>query len=201
MPGHRPVGGLGRAGGDVQPQPGPVGTHRPTGGRARSAGRPTGAQRYLPGQLGPQVPAGLQVDRLVDRLVRHPHLRPVGELDTKPGGDLLRGPPSPQPPQHYPAQPAAHRQLRTPWTRPDPHRRPVRTRRFVGHLRPVEGHRMPMQRVGGHLRLDHRRKWVQRPVEPRRRHAPGRDRRPTRLPPCHRRRWPPSRSPGCRWGR
>jgi hypothetical protein len=145
MPGHRPVGGLGRAGGDVQPQPGPVGTHRPTGGRARSAGRPTGAQRHLPGQLGPQVPAGLQVDRLVDRLVRHPHLRPVGELDTKPGGDLLRGPPSPQPPQHYPAQPAAHRQLRTPWTRPDPHRRPVRTRRFVGHLRPVEGHRMPMQ--------------------------------------------------------
>ena len=33
---------------------------------------------------------GLHVDRLVDGLWRHPHLRVIGELHTQPASDLLR---------------------------------------------------------------------------------------------------------------
>src|SRR5262249_48913513 len=44
------------------------------------------------GQLLPQRPAGLHEERLVDRLVRHAHLRFVGILDREPRGDLLRRP-------------------------------------------------------------------------------------------------------------
>ena len=56
---------------------------------ARPAGAPR-AQRDLPGQLRAQMPPRLHIDRLVDRLVTHPHLRPVGELFFESGGDLLR---------------------------------------------------------------------------------------------------------------
>jgi hypothetical protein len=57
------------------------------GPAARLALRPAGAQAL--GQLAPQSAPGLHVERLVDRLGRHPHLRLVGKLDPQPTGDLL----------------------------------------------------------------------------------------------------------------
>src|SRR5687767_9157504 len=45
-----------------------------------------------PGQLAAQLATTLDVERLVDRLVRHPHLRVVGELGRQALRDLLRGP-------------------------------------------------------------------------------------------------------------
>src|SRR5664279_1468456 len=50
---------------------------------------------------GPQRATGLQVQRLVDRLVGHPHLRVVGMNHDEPGTDLLRGPFGLQSPIHF----------------------------------------------------------------------------------------------------
>src|SRR5215217_9744943 len=51
-------------------------------GAVRLPQRPSGAQ--MPGQLAFQRAAALDVERLVDRLVRHPHLRIAGELLAQP---------------------------------------------------------------------------------------------------------------------
>jgi hypothetical protein len=57
-------------------------------GRAtRLAQRAAGAQ--VLGQLAIERAARLHVQRLVDRLRGHPHLRLVGELAAQPAGDLL----------------------------------------------------------------------------------------------------------------
>ncbi len=85
MAGHRAIGGLGRALRDVDHVGDAV--LALAGLAARLAQRPAGAQ--TPRQLAAQRAARLHVQRLVDRLGRHPHLRPVGELDPQPTGDLL----------------------------------------------------------------------------------------------------------------
>ena len=54
------------------------------------AQRPAGAQAR--GQLAGQRAAALHEQRLVDRLVRDPHRRIIGEVDAQPGRDLLRAP-------------------------------------------------------------------------------------------------------------
>jgi hypothetical protein len=56
----------------------------------RSADCPACAQ--TPGQLAPQFAAALDVEGLVDRLVRHVHLRAIGKPQTQPLADLLRAP-------------------------------------------------------------------------------------------------------------
>jgi hypothetical protein len=55
---------------------------------ARLAQRPARAQAR--GQLSSQRPATLDIQGLVDRLVRHAHLRVVQEIDHQPPADLLR---------------------------------------------------------------------------------------------------------------
>ena len=89
MPGHGPVVGLG----------GPLADHdlrgdellaAPAGACPRHAQRPSGAQAS--GQLAAQRAAALDVERLVDRLVRDPHRLIIGEVDPQPVGDLLRAP-------------------------------------------------------------------------------------------------------------
>ena len=89
-------------------------------GRCGLAQRPPGAQ--VLGQLPAQPAAALDVQRLVDRLVRHPHLRIVGEVHPQPAGDLFRdsgSSSSPAPPGAtpgwWPASPAA-----TVWPGPQP---------------------------------------------------------------------------------
>ena len=71
----------------------------------RPAQRPPGPQARR--QLPAQRPAALHVERLVDRLVRHPHLRIVRELPPQPSRDLLRRPVLLQPGLHpAPAAPS-----------------------------------------------------------------------------------------------
>src|SRR2546421_272047 len=55
-----------------------------------SAPLPAGAQTR--GQLTPQRPAALDVQGLVDRLVRDPHRFIIREVDPEPVRDLLRAP-------------------------------------------------------------------------------------------------------------
>jgi hypothetical protein len=55
---------------------------------ARATQRPPGPQAL--GQVTAQRSAGLHVQRLVDRLGRHPHLRIVRKLAAQPSDDLLR---------------------------------------------------------------------------------------------------------------
>src|SRR3954451_801771 len=49
------------------------------------------------GELAAQLAAGLDVERLVDRLVADPHLRVLGVFDLQSGRYLLRGPAPGQP--------------------------------------------------------------------------------------------------------
>ena len=88
MPGHRPVGGLG----------GPVADHHhvlelPGAGMP---GPPWPAHRPARPQAGGQLPAqsapALHIQRLVDRLVGHPHLALVGEPRGQGVADLPRRP-------------------------------------------------------------------------------------------------------------
>ena len=57
------------------------------GAPARAPQRSPGPQAL--GQIAAQRPAGLDIQRLVDRLGRHPHLRIVRELAAQPADDLL----------------------------------------------------------------------------------------------------------------
>src|SRR5664279_629945 len=77
---------------------------------------PSLPQRQL--QLGPQLTAGLQVQRLIDRLVGHPHLRIVGMSHHEPGTDLLRRPFPCQPTVHLVMQPPGRHELVFPGSRP-----------------------------------------------------------------------------------
>ena len=61
-----------------------------TAASPRRAQRPPGAQAGR--QLAAQCPPPLDVQRLVNRLVRDPHRVIVGILDPEPMGDLLRAP-------------------------------------------------------------------------------------------------------------
>ena len=61
-----------------------------TAASPRRAQRPPGAQAGR--QLAAQCPPPLDVQRLVDGLVRDPHRVIVGILDPEPMGDLLRAP-------------------------------------------------------------------------------------------------------------
>jgi len=84
--GHRPVLDLGRPVADHDHRIDEPGS---AGGRVTvrlAAGAP-GAQRG--GDLPAQAAAGLQVERLVDRLRAHPHLRLVGVVDAQSVADLL----------------------------------------------------------------------------------------------------------------
>jgi hypothetical protein len=70
-------------------------------GTPRAAADPPGAQAL--GQVGAQRASGLDVQRLVDRVVVHPHLRVVGKVAGQPRRDLLRGVPPAQILFHPPA--------------------------------------------------------------------------------------------------
>ena len=109
VPGHRPIRRLGRPLGDVQRvRPQPTAVRQPSAGRATH--RPLRAQ--VPGQLVPQVTAGLHEQRPVDRLVRHVHHRSGREPPPQPPGDLLRRPAQLQLVLDHAAQPRPPRQLR-----------------------------------------------------------------------------------------
>ncbi|CAG7263386.1 hypothetical protein PICSAR254_04571 [Mycobacterium avium subsp. paratuberculosis] len=54
----------------------------------RLAQGPPGTQAGV--QLTSQIPFALNVNRLIDRLLRHPHLRIVGKVAPQPPSDLLR---------------------------------------------------------------------------------------------------------------
>src|SRR5919108_131548 len=86
----------------VLPAPPPV----PPPGPAQ---RPPGPQAGR--QLPAQRPPPLHVQRLVDRLVRHLHLRPARELRPQPGADLLRRPAPRQLGLHQGTQLPAAREL------------------------------------------------------------------------------------------
>src|SRR5258707_15412834 len=61
-----------------------------TGARSWNAECATGAQAS--GELTSQSTPALDEQSLVDRLVRDPHGRIIGEIEVQPGGELLRGP-------------------------------------------------------------------------------------------------------------
>ena len=89
MPGNSPVGGLGRPladqdlrGDELLAPPAGPGSWDPEG--------PSGAQARA--QLTAQRAAALDVQGLVDRLVRDPHRLIIGEVDPQPARDLLRAP-------------------------------------------------------------------------------------------------------------
>lgn len=93
VPGNGPVGDLERALGDHDHR---VGVARLTllGHAAGFATSAPGAQRGH--ELAPQPAARLDVDRLIDRLCAHVHLRPAGEAGPEHDGDLFRTPPQVQ---------------------------------------------------------------------------------------------------------
>ena len=86
MPGHGAVLGLGRALADVQRGP-----QLALAVVARVAPGASGgvAAAQIAGELLAQRTPGLHEQRQVDRLVRHPHLRIVGERPRQPPCDLL----------------------------------------------------------------------------------------------------------------
>ena len=86
MPGDGAIVGLGGPLGDVDHVRDPV--LALPGLAAGAPQRPSGAQ--APGQVAAQRSAGLHVQRLIDGLGRHAHLRVLGELLAQPAGDLLR---------------------------------------------------------------------------------------------------------------
>lgn len=100
---------------------------RPRAG-ARHAQRPASAQTR--GELAPQGPATLHVERLVDRFVADAHREIVREVALEPTRDLRRTPRTPPPPVLAPAMPTPpleHRRAadrRTAW-RGDHARQPV----------------------------------------------------------------------------
>jgi hypothetical protein len=63
------------------------------------------------GELTPQRSARLHVQGPVDRLVRHAHLQVVGEVEAKPGSDLLRRPAFSKSALNLGSQPRAARKL------------------------------------------------------------------------------------------
>ena len=67
-----------------------------SGASARDPQRPAGPQAR--DQLALERASALHVERLVDRLVRDPHRRIIGELELEPLGDLLRAPRAHPPP-------------------------------------------------------------------------------------------------------
>ncbi len=75
---------------------------------ARFAQRPAGAQARR--QLSPQRAPALDIQSLVDRLVRHAHLRVVQEIDHQPLADLFRAVLGVQLPLNMLAQPLVSRQ-------------------------------------------------------------------------------------------
>ena len=107
VPGHRPVFDLGGPLADHDHARDPAPCAHGCGVGRRMA-RPVRRQRS---QLPAQRAAALHIQRLVDRLVRHPHLRMVRELGFQPGADLLRGPVLPQPGRHLVPQHRAGHQL------------------------------------------------------------------------------------------
>jgi hypothetical protein len=93
--GHSAIRGLGRplANHDLGPHEGLAASAR---AGSRYPQRPARAQAG--GQLTAQRAAALHVEGLVDRLVRDPHPRIIGEIEHKPVSDLLRAPrPGPAP--------------------------------------------------------------------------------------------------------
>ena len=134
VPGHRPVVGLGRTLADVDHVRDPV---LPLPGlTAGVAQRPPGAQ--TPGQLTAQRAARLHIQRLVDRLGGHPHLRIVGELHAATGrrsapastASADTAQPSPAAPGSSPASPvsAARHAPRPPRARWSPDTAPAARR-------------------------------------------------------------------------
>jgi len=76
------------------------------------AHRAPGAQER--GELTLEPAAGLDIQRLVDRLGRHTHLRVVGELQDESARDLLRALTQPQPHLNLAPQAQIRGQLRRP---------------------------------------------------------------------------------------
>src|SRR3954469_1617422 len=93
---------------------------------ARDAQRATGPQAG--DQLALERAAALHVERLIDRLVRDPHPRIIGELELEPLRDLLRAPRG-----HPPAILAVRLVATLPRRRGRPaHRRPARAHHHPG---------------------------------------------------------------------
>ena len=98
--GHGPVFGLSRTVGDHDHARNLSSSLDPA---ARSALSPTGSQAT--GSSRRSSPAALDEQRLIDRLVAHPHHRIVWELQPQPAGDLLGRPPLLQPLGHLGGEP------------------------------------------------------------------------------------------------
>src|SRR5664280_1393010 len=111
---HRPIPGLRRPLADVRHVPDLPHTARGT--RPVDTLGSSLPQRQL--QLGPQLTAGLQVQRLIDRLVGHPHHRIVGMSHHEPGTDLLRRPFPGQSTVHLVMQPPGRHELVLPGRAP-----------------------------------------------------------------------------------
>ena len=117
--GHRPVVGLGGPFADVERA-----AELALAVHHRVAQRPAGgvSAAQIAGQLLAQRASGLHEQRQVDRLVRHAHLRVVGELHQQPPRDLLRRPAQLELRLDHRPQPLTGRQLR--WLRaPSPPQR------------------------------------------------------------------------------
>ena len=153
MPGHRPVRRPGRPLADVHhvlQVPPPV---RPRGA-ARPAHLPPGPQ--VTRQLPAQRPTALHIQRLVNRLSRHPHLRTVRELQHQPGTDLLRRPVPHQLGLHPFPQLIVDRQLRRPGPPRPLQRLPLRQMRPVHPAHTVPAH-LPAHRRNAAPRRQPRR--------------------------------------------
>src|SRR6266550_5302567 len=91
VPWHRAVLGLCRSFADHQHR-GLEALTSLVGSALRPADSAAGAQ--TPGQFSTQLAAALDIEGLVDRLVRHAHLRLLRELQPQPAADLFRAPSS-----------------------------------------------------------------------------------------------------------
>ena len=150
--GHGPVGGLGRALADVDHADDGSPAHRGAGAR-----HPAGAAlAQRKSELGAQLAPGLQVQRLVDRLVRHPPSVILGVVGAQPLGHLPRRPPLSQPVVdgvvQFPVR-FQHTLLRP---------RPPRVRAILGGHRPI---RTPPT-IAGDLPRHHRMISVKQNTDP-----------------------------------
>ena len=110
MPGHRPVSNLRWTLGDHHHPGDAAGPLPAVGVRPGEALLTPGSE--MQGELAPQRPTRLDVQRAIDRLVRDLHLLIVGVREPQPARDLLRRVILPEPLDHKLTQLATELELR-----------------------------------------------------------------------------------------
>jgi hypothetical protein len=131
VPGHGPIGDRRRSLADVDHVAQPSATFIRTA--MRLAQGPPGPQAGM--QLATQIPFALNVNRLIDHIVRHPHLRIIGKVQPQPASDLSGTVLLIQPSLHFIVQPRVGGQLARRRTSRRSMRAHMRRGRAVARLR------------------------------------------------------------------